>query len=75
MTMADLTIRPFEVHVPEEDLAELQRRIAATRWPGKETVADRPLMRDPRGGRRLYMSGWLESISARPATCSRWRTV
>jgi pimeloyl-ACP methyl ester carboxylesterase len=40
-TMADLTIRPFEVHVPDEDLADLQRRIAAVRWPGKELVADR----------------------------------
>jgi pimeloyl-ACP methyl ester carboxylesterase len=40
-TTTDLTIRPFEVHVPEEDLADLQRRIAATRWPHKELVADR----------------------------------
>jgi pimeloyl-ACP methyl ester carboxylesterase len=40
MTMTDLTIRPFEVHVPDEDLADLRRRIAATRWPEKETVAD-----------------------------------
>src|SRR5271170_5329366 len=38
--MTDLTIRPFEVRVPEEDLADLRRRIAATRWPGKELVAD-----------------------------------
>jgi len=38
--MTDLTIRPFEVHVPDEDLADLQRRVAATRWPGKELVAD-----------------------------------
>jgi hypothetical protein len=41
MTATDLTIRPFEVHVPDEDLADLRRRIAATRWPGKELVADR----------------------------------
>jgi hypothetical protein len=41
MTMTDATIRPFEVHVPDDDLADLQRRIAATRWPGKELVADR----------------------------------
>jgi hypothetical protein len=41
MTMTDATIRPFEVHVPDEDLADLRRRIAATRWPGKELVADR----------------------------------
>jgi hypothetical protein len=40
-TTTDLTIRPFEVHVPDEDLADLQRRIAATRWPSKELVTDR----------------------------------
>jgi pimeloyl-ACP methyl ester carboxylesterase len=34
-------IRPFRINVPEEDLVELRRRIAATRWPEKETVADR----------------------------------
>ena len=39
--MANLTIRPFEVHVPEGDLADLRRRIAGTRWPGRELVADR----------------------------------
>jgi pimeloyl-ACP methyl ester carboxylesterase len=39
--MADLTIRPFEVHVPDEDLADLRRRIAATRWAPKELVTDR----------------------------------
>ena len=41
MATTDLTIRPFEVHVPDEDLADLRRRVAATRWPGKELVADR----------------------------------
>jgi pimeloyl-ACP methyl ester carboxylesterase len=40
-TTTDLTIRPFEVHVPDEDLGGLRRRIAAVRWPGKELVADR----------------------------------
>ena len=33
-------IRPFHVDVPEEELTDLRRRIAATRWPEKETVAD-----------------------------------
>jgi pimeloyl-ACP methyl ester carboxylesterase len=33
-------IRPFHVEVPEEDLGDLRRRIAATRWPERETVAD-----------------------------------
>lgn len=34
-------IRPFRVNVPEEALVDLRRRIAATRWPDRETVADR----------------------------------
>jgi pimeloyl-ACP methyl ester carboxylesterase len=33
-------IRPFHVEVPEEELAELRRRILATRWPERETVDD-----------------------------------
>ena len=33
-------IRPFHVSIPEEALVDLRRRIAATRWPEKETVAD-----------------------------------
>src|SRR6266404_2461328 len=33
-------IRPFHIDVPEEELTDLRRRIAATRWPEKETVAD-----------------------------------
>src|SRR4051794_31257849 len=33
-------IRPFTVDVPEEKLADLRRRITATQWPEKETVAD-----------------------------------
>jgi pimeloyl-ACP methyl ester carboxylesterase len=37
----DNTIRPFRIDVPEEALADLRRRIAATRWPSKELVADR----------------------------------
>jgi pimeloyl-ACP methyl ester carboxylesterase len=34
-------IRPFRVDIPEEELAELRRRIAAARWPSRELVADR----------------------------------
>src|SRR6058998_1474685 len=33
-------IRPFHVSFPEAELTELRRRINATRWPDKETVAD-----------------------------------
>ena len=35
-----IEIRPFHVDIPEEDLVDLRRRIAATRWPAKETVGD-----------------------------------
>ena len=34
-------VRPFQVHVPEEALMDLRRRLAATRWPDKELVGDR----------------------------------
>jgi pimeloyl-ACP methyl ester carboxylesterase len=34
-------IRPFHVEIPEEQIDDLRRRIAATRWPSKELVADR----------------------------------
>jgi epoxide hydrolase-like protein len=34
-------IRPFHANVPEADLADLRRRLASTRWPDRETVADR----------------------------------
>src|SRR5262245_55258074 len=37
----DTSIRPFQVAIPEKELVELRRRIAATRWPAKELVTDR----------------------------------
>ena len=37
----DRSIRPFNVHVPQAALDDLRRRVLATRWPEKETVADR----------------------------------
>src|ERR1700686_2757078 len=40
-TSVHVSIRPFKVDVPEEHLSDLRRRIAATRWPTKELVADR----------------------------------
>src|SRR2546423_12606446 len=33
-------IRPFTIEFPEADLEDLRARIAATRWPEKEGVAD-----------------------------------
>jgi pimeloyl-ACP methyl ester carboxylesterase len=34
------SIRSFEFHASDEELADLKRRIAATRWPERETLAD-----------------------------------
>lgn len=34
------TIRPFIVNVPQQEIDDLRQRIAATRWPDRETVAD-----------------------------------
>jgi pimeloyl-ACP methyl ester carboxylesterase len=36
----DTSIRPFKFHASNDVLADLKRRIAATRWPERETVAD-----------------------------------
>ena len=36
----DNAIRPFHINIPEEELVDLRRRIAATRWPEQETVTD-----------------------------------
>jgi len=33
-------IIPFRITIPDEQIAELRRRIAATRWPDRETVSD-----------------------------------
>src|SRR6266436_393399 len=40
-TPTRFAIRPFRINVPEEALVDLRRRVAATRWPDRETVADR----------------------------------
>jgi len=38
---SETEIHPFRVDVPDEAIADLRRRIAATRWPSRELVADR----------------------------------
>ena len=34
------SIRPFHVDIPDAELADLHRRLAATRWPSAELVND-----------------------------------
>jgi pimeloyl-ACP methyl ester carboxylesterase len=38
---SETDIRPFRVDMPDEAIADLRRRIAATRWPSTELVKDR----------------------------------
>ena len=38
---SETEIRPFQVDMPDESITDLRRRIAATRWPTTELVADR----------------------------------
>ena len=38
--VADAGIKPFSFHASDEDLADMRRRIEATRWPEKELVDD-----------------------------------
>jgi pimeloyl-ACP methyl ester carboxylesterase len=37
----DSEIRPFHIHVSEAELVNLRRLVRSTRWPERETVADR----------------------------------
>ncbi|QGN46781.1 epoxide hydrolase family protein [Micromonospora sp. WMMD558] len=39
--MSNDEIRPFRLDTPEEAIADLRRRVAATRWPSRELVNDR----------------------------------
>src|SRR5262245_64452631 len=36
-----IDIRPFQVEIPDEKVADLRRRIGGTLWPSKELVDDR----------------------------------
>ena len=57
-------IRSFQVGFPEADLAELRRRVNATRWPNRETVTD-----DSQGVRLAMM----QNLAAYWGTKHDWR--
>ena len=61
------TIRPFHVNFPQADLIDLRRRIAATRWPNKETVSG------PSQGVQLATMQKLAITGQRNTTGERWR--
>jgi pimeloyl-ACP methyl ester carboxylesterase len=58
-------VRPFHIEVSNEDIADLRRRIAATRWPDRETVTD-----DSQGVRLEVM----QDLARYWATDYDWRT-
>ncbi|MNJ99633.1 hypothetical protein D3C87_174140 [compost metagenome] len=39
-TSESSAIHPFRIHVPQEAITDLHRRLAGTRWPARETVSD-----------------------------------
>ena len=61
-------IRPFHVSFPDTELADMRRRIKATRWPEKETVADdiaRRAARDDAEAREVLGDGLRLAQSAK----------
>src|SRR5579863_10519181 len=64
MATNDSTIRPFRVGFPDEEVAELRRRVKATRWPEREPVTD-----DSQGVRLALM----QDLARHWATDYDWR--
>jgi pimeloyl-ACP methyl ester carboxylesterase len=63
---SDDAIRPFRIDFPDEALADLRRRIAATRWPERETVVD---------ATQGVQLATLEQLARYWATSHDWRKV
>jgi pimeloyl-ACP methyl ester carboxylesterase len=59
-------IRPFQVTFPQADLDELNRRILATKWPEKETVADQS---------QGVQLATIQALAKYWATSYNWRNV
>jgi len=59
-------IRPFRIEVPQEELDELRRRLQATRWPERETVADQS---------QGVPLGMIQKLARYWMTDYDWRTV
>ena len=75
-----IEIRPFHVDIPDEALDDLRRRIAATNWPEKETVADQSqgvplaiIRSSPAIGRRSTTGAGARRRSSPPAVHHRDR--
>jgi pimeloyl-ACP methyl ester carboxylesterase len=63
---ASTDIRPFQVEVPQADLDDLRQRLAATRFPSQELVADR--------SQGVQLAA-MEALTSYWATDYDWRTI
>src|SRR5215472_11141221 len=59
-------VRPYRLTASDEALADLRRRVAATIWPEKETVADQS---------QGVPLAWMRDLARYWATDYDWRTV
>jgi pimeloyl-ACP methyl ester carboxylesterase len=62
----DTSIRPFKYHATDKELADLRRRVLATRWPSRE------LVNDPSQGVQLET---MQKLARYWATDYDWRRV
>jgi pimeloyl-ACP methyl ester carboxylesterase len=62
----DKSIRPFQFHAPDEALADLRRRVAATKWPPRELVTD---------GSQGVQLATMRELARRWQTAYDWRKV
>jgi pimeloyl-ACP methyl ester carboxylesterase len=60
------SIRPFRIHVPDSALSDLRRRVVATRFPERETVAD---------ASQGVQLATIQAIAHRWATDYDWRRI
>jgi pimeloyl-ACP methyl ester carboxylesterase len=60
------SIRPFQVHIPQEQLDDLRRRVQGTRWPSKEVVDD---------ASQGVQTATLQALARYWTTDYDWRTV
>jgi hypothetical protein len=67
-------LRPFRANFPDSELGELRRRISATRWPDRETVAG--VSDWPKASRNmiLWRNGSFERRSS-PFRRSPWKAT
>ena len=70
-TAEAIEVRPFQIDISDDALADLRRRIVETRWPSKELVDDRSQGVQLATTRRLQTTGRTSMTSARRGAAER----